>query len=330
MPAEEYFRVHEVDPHTWLPVREVKGVESFCVKRSTSDDAPLLESGDMDASEEITEGYYRVTAMTASGEAVDVATLLMVPDGATYSYQTWGGGVSGKSVLTPASERRFRPGSYVPKGTDGAAYCARLLREVIAAPVSVEGSFALGDHVVHDLGQSYLDGIWEVLDAGAFCIQIAGNGTVNIRPKPIMPALTISTSERGMLMPEIGRSYPIEDVPNVLKVYDVEQEAEARNDDPASPTSTVARGRVIEEVEESPTRKEGETLANYAIRRLAELSDVYETLDVEREHVAGIMPYSVIEANLPEAGISGTFRVMSQTIECELGMKVGETWGRMG
>lgn len=327
--ADESFRVFEIDADTWLPKSELECVESVTIERSTADDAPLIESGELEVTGQITEGYYRIVAMMPSGEAEDIATLLFTPDGSMFSHQVWGGSAVGKSVLAPAAGRKFNAGAYAPKGCDGTIYCAQLLREDIKAPIEVEGSFILGDHVVHGLGASHLDGIWDVLKAGGFCIQITGDGTVCIRPKPTEPLLEVSTTTRSLLMSEFSRSYPIEDIPNVIRVFDGEQKGEARNDDPKSPTSTVARGREIEEVEDSPARKEGETLTNYAVRRLAELSDVYETVDIEREWIEGIYPYSVVCGNLPEAGIDGTFRVMSQTVSCKLGVKVGETWGRM-
>lgn len=88
-------------------------------------------------------------------------------------------------------------------------------------------------------------------------------------------------------------------------------------------------GREIEaDPEDSPTRKEGESLQQYADRRLAELSDIYKTYDIEREWVDGLLPYSIIRCNLPQPGITGDYRIMSQTLDCGHGIKVGETWGR--
>ena len=73
---------------------------------------------------------------------------------------------------------------------------------------------------------------------------------------------------------------------------------------------------------------DGETLQAYAERRLSELSDIYETIDIEREFVPGVLPYSAVRVALAEPGLYGDFRVMSQTIECSHGVKVGETLGR--
>lgn len=339
MPRTDYansyaaaWRVRRIDPTLWLPVEEVAGVRGASVKRSWNRDGscPLLESGDMEVTGRLSEGYYRIEMLADTGELVNVATLLFAPDGSSWSHRGWSGPLTGRSVLAPASERRFEPGEYAPRGVEGASWCARMLRSVIDAPVTVEGSFGLSDHVVFDLGLSYLDGVWRVLDAGGYCLQIAGDGTVVIRPVPADPALVVNSTSLGLLMPEFGQSLPIDTVPNVLKVYDGAQEAVARNEDSASPTSIPSRGRPIEgDVEDSPARREGETLRQYADRRLGELSEIYETIDVEREYAADVLPYSIVRANLPEAHVTGDYRIMDQTLECGRGIRVGETWGRM-
>ena len=321
-------RVRRIDDETWRPSGELSGVDSASVTRSVAKDAPLMQSGDMDVSGIVSEGHYAIDMVEDTGNVHPIATLLFAPDGTEWSHRSWSGSLAGRSVLAPAAERRTRQGEYAPKGAMAAALCARMLRESIAAPVVVEGDFALGEHVVFDLGGSYLDAVLSVLDTGGFCVQVSGDGTVTIREMPTEPSLVINSANRGLLMPKITRRMPISDVPNVLYVYDGDQEAVAVNDDPTSPTSIQARGRRIEQVEENPTRKEGETLQQYADRRLAELSDVYETYDVEHEWVDGLLPYSIVRVNLPEAGIDGDFRVMDQDLECGRGIQVGATWGR--
>ena len=322
--------VRRIDPDTWTPVGLLDGVDSVTVQRSTNDgSSPLLESGSMEVSGEIEEGYYRIEMRPSVGEAVKVATLLFAPDGRKWSHHAWGGKASGRSVLAPAAERMCRPGLPAPMGADGADWCARRLREVIKAPVVVEGGFTLGEFMVFESGDSILDAVWQVLDSVGWCMQIAGDGTVTLRELPTEPDLVIGAENLGLLMPEFEASLPIESVPNSLTVYKDSKSETWVNDNPASPTSTVARGRVIEaKPEEDPTRKEGETLLQYARRRLGELADVYESIEVEREWADGVHPYSVVRSNMPESGVTGDFRVMSQKMKCGAGIKVSEKWGR--
>ena len=320
------WRVRRIDEATWLPADVVDGVESVSIRRSTGKDAPLLESASLDVTGLLDEGYYRVE-MADGGIWTSVATMLFSPENPEYSKRAWGGGNSGRSVLAPASEKRFEPGSYAPRGADGAEWIAARLAECIVAPVETIGTFSLSEHAVFDIGASYLDGIWKVLDAVGWCMQVSGEGVVTVREIPAEPKMTVSESS-GILMPGISRTPIPVDTPNVLRVYDGDDMAEAVDDDPESPTSVQARGRVIEAVEDGPTRREGETLQQYAERRLAELTDVYETYSVRREH-AGMLPYDIWDSNLPEPGLCGLFRVTDQAIECERGVTVEEKWGRL-
>lgn len=324
------WRVRRIDEATWLPMEEVGGICSVKVKRATNDESmPKLESGEMEVTGDFADGYYRIEMLTGSGGLVDVATLLFAPDGRSFSHGAWGGTVKGVSVLAQSAKRYLKPGAFAPAGTDGAAWCAAKLREVIPAPVVVAGSFELDSNVnPSSTVTSYLDLVWAVLGHAGWCMQIGGDGTVTIMPMPAEAALVLDSSTRGLLLPDVDSKLPIEDVPNVVRVYDGDDYAEAVNDDPQSPTSTVAMGRRIELVEDGPTRKVGETLDAYARRKLTEESDIYETRNIEREYAPGVLPYSLVECNLPERDMTGSYRVMSQTVTCSHGMKVGETLGR--
>lgn len=325
------WRVRRIDPDTWTPIGVLDGVDSVTVQRAVNDgSSPLLESGSMEVSGDVEEGYYRIEMRPSLGEMVTVATLLFCPDGRKWSHRAWGGKASGRSVLAPASVRMCRPGQQAPMGVDGAAWCASRLREVIKAPVVVEGSFRLGEFMSFESSDSVLDAVWSVLKAVGWCIQIAGDGTVTLRELPTEPDLVICAENLGLLMPEFESSLPIESVPNSLTVYKDGRHETWTNEDPSSPTSVPSRNDMVIEAksEEDPTCKEGESLLQYAKRRLEELADVYETIDVEREWADGVHPYSTVRSNMPESGVTGDFRVMSQKLKCGAGIKVSETWGR--
>lgn len=325
------YRLARIDPDTWLPVAEVGGLKSASVKSDSNRDgsSPLVQSCMIDVSGKLDEGYYRISKIGADTSVTDVATVLLVPDSSEWSHGAWSSSVSGMSVLKQAAETYFDPGLYVPSGTDCVEWAARLLADAIPAPVEHAGSFRISEHVVFDLGASYLDGVWQVLGIAGFSICVEPDGTVRIRQRPTEPALTVNTANRGIIGCEISSGLPIADIPNVMRVYVDGNEFVAENDDPASPTSTVSRGRRIEAIEEDPAMKEGESPMAYAVRRLSELSEVYETYDVTRIWTRGIGVNDVVRVNLPEQGIEGDFTVMSQSLECSGGLMVSETWGRL-
>ena len=130
---------------------------------------------------------------------------------------------------------------------------------------------------------------------------------MTLRELPTEPDLVICAENLGLLMPEFESSLPIESVPNSLTVYKDGRHETWTNEDPSSPTSVPSRNDMVIEAksEEDPTRKEGESLLQYAKRRLEELADVYETIDVEREWADGVHPYSIVRSNMPESGVTG-------------------------
>lgn len=324
------YRLQRMDVATWLPTSEVTGVASASISRDANRDgsSPLMQSASIQVNGKVEEGYYRLAEVDGA-TSTELATLLLIPDSSEYAYGTWETSASGKSVLAHASELTFAPGAYVPMSTDVIAWAAKLLSEDIPAPVVGEGSFRLAEHFVFDLGQTHLDGIWGVLDVAGYTMSIAGDGTVTIHPRPAEPALTVTTANRGVIGCEISSALPIADVPNKMKVYVDGKLYVATNDDPESPTSTVSRERDIEAIEEDPQRKDGEPPLQYAMRRLSELSEVWETYDVTRKWVDGVVENSLVRVNLPEQGIEGDFVVMSQDVDCEGDVFVSETWGRL-
>lgn len=325
------YRLTRIDPVTWLPIEEVGGFKSASVKADANRDggSPLVQSCMVDVTGKLDEGYYRISRLGGDTSVAYVATVLLMPESSDWARGAWSSSVSGRSVLEEASKTYFAPGAYVPQGTDCIAWARGILADSIPAPVEAVGSFRLSEHVVLDLGASHLDGVWQVLGIAGFAMGVEADGTVRIRPRPTEPALTVNTANRGLLGCEIHGGLPIADVPNVVRVYVDGIEFVARNDAPASPTSTLSRNRVIEHIEEDPVMKDGESPADYAERRLGELSEVYETYDVTRRQVDGVTVNSLIRVNLPEQGIEGDFIVMSQSIECTGEIYVDETWGRL-
>ena len=317
------WRVFRVNRKTWADGQMLAKVDSANVSRTA--DGNLLESGSIETSGEFTSDYYRIV-MTAQqgGEIVrvDVATLLFEVSGGAVDYGRTVHSVDGHSVLYPASTTSVTTGEYAPAGVDGARYAGELLQDAINAPVSVEGSFTLNDHIVHELGSSIIDAVWAVLDAGNFIMQIDGYGTVHILPKPTGPALVIDNSSKRFLSNGIEFSTDVSAIPNRYIVIDDDNITIATNTDPSSEVSTVNRGYFVDAVDTSPTPVNSETYGEYANRKLKELSLLKDTRSYTREFAPNIYPYSIIKATID--GLYGDFRIESQTLECGKGIVVNE------
>ena len=317
------WRVFRVNRDTWADGAQLMKVDNVSISRTA--DGSVLESGSMELTGEFESDYYRIVMTANQGgelERVDVATMLFDVKGGKVDFGRTAHDVDGYSVLYPASTTAVTIGEYAPAGEDGARYAAELLRSAINAPVEVEGTFTLNDHIVHELGSSVIDAVWSVLDAGGFVIQIDGRGVVHIRPKPTEPSLIINNSSIGMLSNGIDMSANIGEIPNRYIVIDDSALVIATNDDPTSIVSTVNRGYFVDVVDTSPTPVNGKTLNEYAYDRLKELSVMKDERTYVREYAPDVYIYSLVRSSV--SGLQGDLRVTSQSIDCANGIKVSE------
>ena len=323
------WRVRRVNPDTWVGLDTFDGVDAVSIDRASDS---TIESGRITATlqngESVEEGWYQIEMLAIRGgeyTRVPVATLLLSATESVFERGAQRVTLVGRSVLAPASQRIFTDGEYAPKGVDGAAFVADLLRSCTPAPVSVHGSFVLDEYIVFDLGSTYLTAIWKILDAAKWCMQIRGDGTIDILPLPTEPALVLDSAGAGLLMPSVNVSADATEVPNVIIVTNGLETVTAVNDDPTSPTSTVTRGRRIEQLIQNPVRVNGETLNAYANRTLEELSIVERSFSYQREWWPDVMPYSIVRGRLSSSGLYGDLRVKSQSLTCGAGILVSET-----
>ena len=326
------FRVFEVDPKTWAERAEVEQVSGGGMECTGSG---LLQSGSLDVTEGLgagfSERYLRIRLDAEQGDAserVDVATMLFAGTGGEDD-----GGASlqeleGRSVLYPASTRKVHDlgnDPYAPAGADGAAFAAQLIAKCCHAPVHVECSFALGTDIVFDLDDSYLDAAQAVLGAGNCMLRIDGRGEVHAIAVPTEEAATITARA---LMPGATRSLDYGKIPNRYYAVSGSTTAVAVNDDPGSPTSTVSRGYYVDARDESPKPLAGETLAEYARRKLSEASVAEESRSYEREYRPGLFVGDLAEIDAPQGGFHGGMRIKRQSLKFGHGITVSEESSR--
>lgn len=322
-----------IDKSSWTPIGTVANVASFSVDRDGTDNVPLLETGsveiDVPLGFEFESGWYQIAMKLDQGfagqEIVPVATLWFEAVRGMVTADRDTVRADGRSVLYPASTTVLERGEYVPKGVDGASYCAGLLRGCIPAPVNVEGKFTIEDYYVFKDKTNVLEAVWTLLDAGDFCIQIDGDGTVNVRKRPTAVSLELGKAHASMLGSSYEYTKDFSAIPNVYIAIDGEQTAKAVNDDPMSKTSTVSRGFDVTVVDTSPMRVNGETLQSYADRKLYEARTMVETVRVySREYWPGVVPFSKVRWYEPD-GLSQDQTVRSQTLTLGYGIVVKET-----
>lgn len=320
---ESEWRIFRVNRDTWADDERLTGIVSAeAIKTSDGDE---VESGSMEITGSFEPDYYRIVLTAEQGgdvARVDVATLLFTEKSGTHDYGVETIDVDGFSVLHPASVTSVLTGEYAPAGANGAQYAANLLSSAINAPVQVEGSFILNDHIVHEIGSSVLSAVWSVLNAGDFVIQIDGRGVVHIRPRPTDPALILDSTTSGLLMNGIEYSADESEIPNRYIIIDGVNITIAENNDPTSVVSKATRGYYVDVIDTSPTPINGETYAAYADRMLKKESILNEERNYTREFAPDVYPYSIVRATID--GLDGDFRVQSQSISCSNGITVSE------
>ncbi len=327
------WRVCRVDPRTWADGDELPGFVGAKVEHTDQGDAPLIDSGSLEL---VTDGsgfeigYYRLTMVAEQGgatERADIATLWCEASGGSFNAGTDTLDIEGRSVLWPASVALMPRGSYAPMGADGASWAAARLREVLAAPVELNGGFTLSSWVVFDDGTSVLEAAWAVLRAGGYTIRIDGDGTVRIGPMPTEPALVLDEARSRLLAPSVAHSIDWSSVPNRYVAIEGTRLAMVINDDPESPTSTASRGYRRDALDTSPSRVNGESLEAYAARKLEEASTVLDVRTYSREWWPGVQCGDIVRGSIATVGMDGDLRVTKQSVECGMGAQVTEEAG---
>lgn len=312
-----------VNVETWASVGTVTNITAASVSRSRKEKVPLLETASLDVDGDFTDGWYRLSVVLSQGgqERVSIGTFLFEASSPSHDYGTTTRTARGSSVLRPVSDQCVLIGEYVPKGANGAEYAARIIKRCTPAPVEVETSFTLGDHVVFGRDATCLQAVWAVLDAGGACIQIDGEGVIHIVKIPTVPTLELSSANAALLLHGVDEDYDVTSVPNRLIVRDGPLVAIATNQYDGQ-TSIEARGRIVDMTESSPATLEDETLEAYASRRLGELRKVMLSRTYGREWVDGIVPWSVVRGTLSDVGLEGDMSVLSQEISIGAGIYV--------
>lgn len=324
-----HWRVFRVNPSTWADGELVAGIDSVSVTRDISGNAPLIDTGTVVVTGEQPErGWYRVV-MTAEQdgtiERAEVVTLELSGTGGTHDHGADTTEMVGRSTLYPASTCLLEPGQYAPAGSDGAAYAARLLRLNCVAPVEVRGSFVLASNVVPERGVTALELAWQVVRAGGYVLQVAGDGTIHILPEPTEPALLLDRASTALLLPKVTYKDDYADVPNRYRVTEGDSWATVENTDPESVTSRPSVGYWVDaDLDDNPVRVGGETLHAYARRRLVELSTVTSERTYTRKWWPNVLPGDVVKGSMGSVHLDGDLRIMRQSLACGAGILVTE------
>ena len=228
------------------------------------------------------------------------------------------------SVLKPCQDVLLPRGYYVPAGSNGALVIKELL-SVTPAPIVIEGeSPDISTNIISEDGETHLSMADKVLKALGWRLRITGDGTIYITENAKEISGSFDALDQDIIEPEVSISKEWYECPNVFRVVQDDLIAVSRDDDPNSPLSTASRGREIWEEETSCEFNSGESIAEYAERRLKELQKVEITASYERRFMPDIFVGDLVRIRYPKQGLDSVFEVTSQKIELGPGGRTSE------
>lgn len=228
------------------------------------------------------------------------------------------------SVLKPAQDVLLPRGWFAPSGITGTTVISDLL-DVTPAPLEIEKNAPkLKQNIIAEEGETNLSMIEKILTAIDWRIIISGDGHIKICPKASKSLLRLSSLENDSIEPKLSKGYDWFRCPNVFRAVSGDESATAIDDSELSSLSTVNRGREIWAEETSCELNDGETLYEYAERRLKESQKVSEIVSYDRRFYPDVFVSDLITLHYPEKKIDGVFQITSQRIEIGYGAKTTE------
>ncbi|MBP5383564.1 MAG: hypothetical protein J6Y57_01155 [Lachnospiraceae bacterium] len=313
-----------MNPQTWADAGEIQIIAGKITRKADSD---LVESADITVSEDIgTEAWirvYMIAEQSGAKEKVPLFTGIVSSPGRDINGTVETRTLECYSVLKVAADILLPIGWFAPARTNGGELI-RILLSDLPCPVELDAgsptiisSFVAGDN------DSKLSVAQEIAEAINWQIKVNGDGSVRICPKPLTISGTFDNIDNDIIEVSVSDERDIFTVPNVLRVTLDGSAATARDDDPDSAYSTVNRGREIWK-QEAAKLAAGESLGEYALRRLKELQNPSRSLSYSRRFQPDVGVNDLVSIVYPKQNIGDVFRVLSQTITLSHGAKVKE------
>lgn len=229
------------------------------------------------------------------------------------------------SVLKPAEDVFLPRGWYAPAGVS----CESILRKLLAvtfAPVDVyPNAPALQQPIIAESGENHLTMIDKVLLSIGWRIIIDGRGQISILPQTSEAVIRYDPAENDAIEPQISVERDWYSCPNVFRATMSNVSAIATDNREDSPLSIANRGREVWKEDTSCTLNDGETITEYARRRLRESQEIAVTIQYDRRYNPDVFPSDVVNLHYPKQEIDGLYVVTKQSITLGYGCRTAET-----
>lgn len=334
---QQTFEYYIVDPETWMDTRRLTNIKSCSITRDST--VETLGSATIDIEKAIGENYiraYLVTIQNGITEKTPLGTVLVQTPNISFDGKVSSVSMDAYTPLIELKENKPPLGYFLLKEENIMDSAYRLTRDHVRAPVTrTNNEKNLYSDFVAQTDDTWLSFLTDLLINAKYSFSLDEMGRIEYMPKQdiasLQPVVEFNDSNSSILYPEITLNRDLYGVPNVVEVlYSKNNEAyyaRVVNDDPNSPTSTIARGReIVYRVSDpdmigNPTNNQ---IQEYAEQLLKEQSSIECTVSYSH----GYYPVRVgdcVRLNYVKAGITDIkAKIISQTIKCEPGCPVTE------
>lgn len=335
---EQSFEYYEVDPNTWKDVKPLDTVKSCTIDRDEGVDT--LGSASIDVTDLLGESYIRVYLIIRQNGIkykFTLGTFLVQTPSSTYDGKNRNVSIDSYTPLLELKENPPPLGYALLKGDNIMEQAYLIVREHCRAPVvKTTSDINLQSDFVADPNENWLTYVRDLIAQAKFKLDLDEEGRILFAPKQkaeeLQPKWTFNDDNSSILLPEATLRHDLYGVPNVVEVVcsNGHEQIYTRvvNDDPNSPTSTIARGReIIHRVTDPqlPGFPSKEQIAEYANEVLSSLSSV----EYEVSYSHGYCPVRVgdcVRLNYKQAGLTDIkAKIINQSIKCGTGCTVSET-----
>lgn len=338
------FEFYEVDPKTWKDKTRLDTIESCKISRDISTNT--LETASINTTSLMDECYIRVYLIVKQNnirERFPLGTFLVQTPGNAFDGKRQSVSMDAYSPLLELKDTKPSVGFTVMKNQNIMNNACSLTKENVRAPVvEVSGiTKTLSSNFVAEDDESWLEYISALMKNADYYYMLDELSRILFAPKQdtasLQPVWTYTDDNSSILYPDISDNYDLYGIPNTVEVIYSGQDSSGKqvnlyskvvNDNPDSPTSTVARGREVLHRIVNPSISgypDKVYLDIYAENVLKELNSIEHKLVYSH----GYCPVRVgdcVRLNYRKAGITDIkARVISQDIECKSGCKVSET-----
>ena len=320
------YKAYIVDPITWKDTENID-IISGSISKSEDD---LRESADISVSDYNSNKEQWIRIYLDARQRSDsyygaIFTGLISSPGKEIEGSVQTNSLRCYSVLKPASDILLPRGYYVNYGTNTVTILRNLLSVIKGMPIIIEGTPPnLSYTIIAENGESNLSMADKILYSIGWRMRIKGDGSVVISEPASEPSVRFDPIDVDSLELKVNIENNWFDCPNVFRAVQGNFSATAIDNDPDSIFSIRNRGREIYFEESNCNPSYGESLAQYAKRRLKEEQQVYMSASYSRRFDPDANVSDVISLRYPGQGLDGLFYISSQTIDLGYSPTVSE------